>query len=193
MSGGLGVGDEADERGFQVVGVALGHQPGRSVAGQHGARVHQGDAVAAEGLVHEVGGDEDRHPLTAREVDEQLPELVAGDRIHAGGRLVQQEHVGLVQHGDRQGEPLLQPQREVLGRGFEVRAQAEAVDQLDDPGVGPVSGQVEDLGVEVEVLPHRKLAVERECLRHVADALAGGQVVGVHGLAEQLCLAFRGG
>ena len=74
-----------------------------------------------------------------------------------------------------------------------MRAQAEAVDQLDDPGVGPVSGQVEDLGVEVEVLPHRKLAIERECLRHVAHALASGQVVGVHGLAEQLGLAFGGG
>ena len=78
-----------NERGFQVVSVALGHQPRRCVAGQHGARMHERDAVAAEGLIHEMGGDEDRHSLTPREVDEQLPELVAGDRIHAGRRLVQ--------------------------------------------------------------------------------------------------------
>ena len=121
LSGGLGVGDEADERGFQVVGVALGHQPGRSVAGQHGPRVHQRDAVAAHGLVHEVGRDEDRHPLPPREVDEQLPELVAGDRIHAGRRLVQEQHLRLVHHRDRQRKPLPQPQREVLGGCVEVR------------------------------------------------------------------------
>ena len=155
LSGGFGVGDEADERGFQVVGIALGHQSGWSVAGQHGPRVHEGNTIAAQGFVHEVGGDEDCHPLTAREVDEQLPELVAGDGVHARGRLVQQEHVGLVQHGDRQGEPLFEPQGEPFGRRVQVRAQAEAVHQLIDPGVGTVSGQVEDLGVEVEVLPHR--------------------------------------
>ena len=193
LSGGLGVGDEADERGFQVVGVALGHQPRRSVAGQHGPRVHQGDPIAPQCFVHEMGGDEDRHPLTAREVDEQLPELIAGDRVHARGRLVQQEHIGLVQDGDRQGEPLLEPQWELLRRCVEVRAQAEAVHQFIDPGASPVSGQVEDLGVEIEVLPHRQLAVKREGLRHVADPIAGGQVVGVHGLAEELRLAFGGG
>ena len=55
-------------------------------------------------------------PCAAREVDEQLPELVAGDRIDAGGRLVEQKHVGLVQDGDREGQPLLEPQREI-GRG----------------------------------------------------------------------------
>ena len=71
-----------------------------------------------------------------------------------------------------------------------MRAQAEPVDLLNDPGVGPVSGQVEDLGVEIEVLPHRKLAIERERLRHVAHALASRQIVGVHELAEQLGLAF---
>ena len=193
MSGGLGVGDEGDERGFQVGGVALGHQPRRGVAGEHGPRVHQGDPVAPQRLVHEVGRDEDRHPLTAREVDEQLPELVAGDRVHARGRLVQQEHVGLVQDGDRQGEPLLEPQGELSRRRVQVRAQAEAFREFVDPGACPVSGKVEDLGMEIEVLPDRQLAVEREGLRHVADPIAGGQVVGVHGLAEELRLALGGG
>ena len=74
-----------------------------------------------------------------------------------------------------------------------MRREAEPIDELVDPGVGSVSGEVEDAGVEVEVLTDRELAVEGERLRHVADALARGQVVGVHGIAEELGLAFGGG
>ena len=47
--------------------------------------------------------------------------------------------------------------------------------------------------VEPEVLPHRQLAVEREGLRHVTDALPDLEVLGVDRLAEQLRLAFRSG
>ena len=42
-----------------------GELPGRRIAGQHGARVHQRDAVATEGLVHEVCRNENRHTLVA--------------------------------------------------------------------------------------------------------------------------------
>ena len=88
---------------------------------------------------------------------------------------------------------MFEPEREVAGRRIEVRTQAESIDLLDDPSIGPLAGQVEDPGVELEVLSHRKLAVERECLRHVAHALSGRQVVGVNEIAEQLGLAFRRG
>ena len=104
-----GVGDVTDEGGLQVVGTAAGHELGRGVAGEDSAGVHQGDAVAAQGLVHEMGGDEDRDALAAGEVDEELPELVAGDGVDARGGLIEQEHVGLVQDGDGQGQPLLEP------------------------------------------------------------------------------------
>ena len=50
-----------------------------------------------------MGGDEDRDALAAGEVNEELPELVASDGVDAGGRLIEQEHVGLVQNGDGQG------------------------------------------------------------------------------------------
>ena len=38
--------------------------------------------------------------------------------------------------------------------------------------------------VQLEILPHGKLAVERERLRHVANVLARLHVVGCHRLAE---------
>ena len=46
--------------------------------------------------------------------------------------------------------------------------------------------------MQLEVLPHRQLAVQREGLGHVADALAGLHVVRVHRFAEQQRLALAG-
>ena len=50
--------------------------------------------------------------------------------------------------------------------------------------------EIEQLGVELEVPPHRELAVEREGLRHVADAPAHRHVPPLTGSAEQHGLAF---
>ena len=44
--------------------------------------------------------------------------------------------------------------------------------------------------MQLEILPHRELAVERERLRHVADFLTRLHIVGCHGLAEQFGRAF---
>ena len=46
--------------------------------------------------------------------------------------------------------------------------------------------------VQIEVLPHRELGIERERLRHVADAVARAHVAGVERLAEQQRLALAG-
>ena len=50
--------------------------------------------------------------------------------------------------------------------------------------------QVEKAGVKFEVLPDRQFGIERERLRHVADAIARAHVAGVERLAEQQRLAF---
>ena len=44
--------------------------------------------------------------------------------------------------------------------------------------------------MQIEILPHRQFAIERERLRHVADVAARLHVVGAHRLAEQLRRAF---
>src|SRR5262245_31799941 len=72
-------------------------------------------------------------------------------------------------------------------------AEAEPIDKFVDPGAGTVAGEIEDARVEIEVLTDGELAVEGEGLRHIADALARGQVVGVHGIAEEPGLALGGG
>src|ERR1035438_4768861 len=65
---------------------------------QEPALVHEGDAMAALGLIKVRGCDEDGEALR-REVSEDIPELAAGDGIDAGGGLVEQENAGLWDEG----------------------------------------------------------------------------------------------
>jgi len=47
-----------------------------------------------------VGRDENGHAFLARKVYEQLPELIARDRINSGRWLVEQQRFRLVNDGD---------------------------------------------------------------------------------------------
>jgi len=154
------VGDEADEGCFEVITAPRCHQGRGRVAGQHGAGVHQRDPVASQGLVHEVGRDEDRHVLPTREVDEQFPELVAGDRIDARRGLVEDQHLRGVDHGNGERKPLPHAEGQHLGEVVEVHPEAEPCHQLIDPGLGPVGRQVVQPRVEPEVLADGELRVE---------------------------------
>ncbi len=57
----------------------------------------------------------------------QLPEAVARDRIDAGRRLVQDQDLRLVQHGDGQREPLPQAHRQIARQRVEVRHRGRSV------------------------------------------------------------------
>ena len=76
------------------------------------AAVHDHEPVAQLlGLVHVVGGEHQRDALTL-ELVEALPQQVARLRVEPGGRLVEQQQLGLVDQraGDR--EPALHAARE---------------------------------------------------------------------------------
>ena len=122
----------ADEGLFQRRRVPPLDHPGRRVDDQHLAGVHQRDAVAALGLVHEVRGDEDRDLVAAGQLDQVLPEAVAGHRIDARGRLVEDQQVGLVdqRHGQLQALPL--SQRERVGQRIHDLVEAEPRGRLFD-------------------------------------------------------------
>ena len=69
--------------------------------------MHQRDAVAPLRFVHEMGGEEDRHAFIARQPDQVPPEPVAGDRVDARGRLVEDQHLGPMQDRDGKLKALL--------------------------------------------------------------------------------------
>ena len=74
--------------------------------------MHERNAIAARGLVHEVRRDEDRHVVLAREVGQDLPEAVARDGIDARCRLVQDQNIGRMDHRDRKRQALADAERQ---------------------------------------------------------------------------------
>ena len=69
--------------------------------------VHDRHPIAEPlGLVHVVGGEQDGAPVRLEAFD-QLPELPAGLRIEAGGRLIQEEQLGVADQRAGQGQALL--------------------------------------------------------------------------------------
>ncbi|CAO3437987.1 hypothetical protein [Azospirillum argentinense] len=179
-----------DEGLLQRRSAALGDERRRRVADQHAAGVHQRDAVAAFGLVHEMRRDEDRHPVPARQPDHDLPERVARDGIDARRRLVQDQHGGLVNHRDGEGQALALAEGQAVRQRLHRVGEAEALRHRRDPVGKDVLGHLEQAGVQLQVLPDRQLRIEREGLGHVADAPPGLDVAGVHRLPEQPGLAL---
>jgi len=79
-----------------------------------------------------MGRDEDRHALVAREIDQQFPEPVARQRVDAGGRLVEDQHLRLVNDRDSERQPLTDAERQVLCALVDVVCETEAPYQFGD-------------------------------------------------------------
>src|SRR5271166_3337071 len=71
---------------------------------------------------------------------------------------------------DRQLQALTNAERKALRLDVGHLPEPEPVEHLVDALAPLGDGEIEQLGVELEVFPDRELAVEREGLRHVADA-----------------------
>ena len=54
------------------------------------------------------------------ELEQQVPQLAARDRVDAGGRLVEEDHARLVHQRGAEREPLLPAAREQAGAAIEV-------------------------------------------------------------------------
>ena len=131
----------------------------------------QRDAMAALGLVEIVRRDEDGDALLRQRVD-QPPELPPRQRIDAAGRLVEEEDRRLVQDGAAERQALAPAAREIAR---ERRFAAGQAGHLEDeargaPRAAPAIEAV-DAAEEADVLIDGQQLVEREALRHVADAL----------------------
>ena len=81
------------------------------------------DVGAALGLVHVVGRDEQRHPAGGK-LEEQIPQLPAGDGVDARGGLVEKQQLRLVDQRAGQREPLLPSAGERAGELVEAVAQS---------------------------------------------------------------------
>ena len=92
--------------------------------------VHDDEPVAELlGLVHVVRRQDERHAALLQPV-EAVPDDVAGLRVEAGGRLVEQQQLGLVDEraGDR--EPALHAARQRLDLVAGTLGELDEVEQL---------------------------------------------------------------
>ena len=131
--------------------------------------VHHHEVVAQLlRLVHVVGGDDERRPA-ALQLVEPLPEEVPRLRVEAGGRLVEDDELRLVDEraGDREAPLHAAGQR--LDLVLRALVELDELEQLVGPLVGDVARDVEVARVHLEVLAHRELGVEVVDLRHDAE------------------------
>src|SRR5258706_4780986 len=148
----------------------LAERIGSSV-GDELAVINVSDVAAALGLVHIVRGDEERDAVAGK-LEEQIPELAARDGVDAGGGLVEEKELGLVQHGAAEGEALLPSAGKLRCEPSEVGAEAVELDDFVHAALQAIGRQAVDAPVKTQIFRDGKVVVEAEPLRHVADALA---------------------
>jgi hypothetical protein len=136
----------------------------------------QPGAVATRRLVHGRCRDQDRHALRQKVV-EKVPELAATHRVDAVGRLVEQEHLGLVEQRARERELLVHAAREGLGAPVLELGEARDGEEPLAAFSKRVPRETEHLPKEREVLGDGQIAVKTVLLRHVAQRFADARVL----------------
>ena len=167
--------------------MALDQLPRRAL-GDDAASVHDHQPVAELlRLVHVVGGEDEGHTLPLERV-EAIPQQVASLRVEAGGGLVEQQQLGLVDEGARHDEPPLHAARQRVDAVVATVAQLHERQQLVGALTNDRAGEVEVSPVDEEVVPNGQLGVEVVLLGRDTDARADAGTVdrGVHPEHAQL-------
>ena len=130
---GCGIGLDADFEAlvvplFQLADLPLGQQP----------PLPQHDDIIADELHvgQKMAGEEHAHILAVGQVAGQFENLLSARRVHAVGRLVENQQAGIVDQGRRQLQPLLHAGRIRIDRAVAGLAQADVVEDL----MGPLQG-----------------------------------------------------
>src|SRR3954447_23263887 len=106
-----------------------------------------------------VRDEHDRAP-TALEVGDPAVALLLERLVADGEHLVQQQHIGLHVHRDREAEPHVHPGRVGLHRHVGERLQLREGDDLVEVAVDVVAVEAVDRSVQVDVLAPGELGVE---------------------------------
>src|SRR5207342_676124 len=130
-----------------------GEERARRAVESDAAGVHGDDAVGGgEAALEAVLGEQDRHAPLLVEAAQQPDQLVAGDRVELGGRLVEEDELRAGDEGGGEGDALqLATGERVDGAAEQVRYGEGEGDLLDraGAGAGPVAAHLQrqlDLG-----------------------------------------------
>ncbi len=151
-------------------GGVAGDELARGALGGDHAVVHHDQPVAQLlGLVHVVGGEDQRHAALL-EPEQPVPDDVPGLRVEAGGGLVQDEDVRVVDEAPGDGQAALHPARQRVDLVPGPLGELDEVEQLVGPLVDQLARQAEVASVDQHVLPHGELVVERVLLGNDPEA-----------------------
>ena len=181
---------EADDRG----GVARRASSGVPSAITRPRAMHDDAVGEVLRLVHVVRGEQDRLAELAQAGD-QLPRLAAGGRVEAGGRLVEEDQLGVAGDAEREVQPAALAAGERRPRGASPRSASPTSSSTSSAGARVRVGGA----VELDRLAHRDRRVQPVLLQHDADplaerALALGGVEAEHGRPRRRrpCGGLRG-
>jgi len=156
------------------------HDVGGRAGGEEPPLIHRDQPVEAGRLVHVGRGHDHAHAGTiAADAVDQGPELLPRERIDAGGRLVEDQQVGIVHERRAQPHLLLHPPGQLSGGAIRKPAESRGRQQGGDPGRPFAAPLAEQAGEEVDVLEHAQLhrQVLAESLGHERDPRADGAAV----------------
>src|ERR1039457_4889239 len=157
-----------DERPFHIRRASLPlHRFGRRAADQF-SLVHQANPVAPLRLVQVRGGHEDRDPIL-QQLIQNGPEIAARNRVHAIGRLVQEQNLRMMQQRTHQRQFLLHATGEPAGLAPAKWLHAGHAQQLRGEALAFRTNDPEQVPVERHVFVHGQILVQPEALRHVPD------------------------
>ena len=116
------------------------------------------------------------------ELGDKLPQGLAQLDIHAGGRLVQHDHRRLVHQRLGHQKAALHAARELAHIGLGLVGQAQALEQLVDPGA--VVAHTEVARLDAQSLADIEKRIEHQLLGHHAELAARLRVVALHIAAQ---------
>ena len=166
--------------GFDAVAVDLHHfrfdmgldQITRTALGDFLAVVNHCEARAKPlGFFHEVRG-EDQGLALRHQLAQAFPDHVARLRIEAGGRLVEDDEIRIVDQGARQREAAFHAAGQGLNPRVALRRKVGEIEQRRNARARGGVRQAEVTSVHQQIFGHREIGVEIVHLRHYADALA---------------------
>src|SRR5256714_1638808 len=160
-----------DAHGHHVAGHLALEVVGRAL-GDDLAVIHDGDPVAQRvGLFEVVRGDEDRHALAAQP-PYLVPPVRAALRVEAGGRLVEEDDLRLVDDAERHVDPAALAARVGLALAVGELGELEASDRARGEFPGPGLGDPVEPGLQDQLLACGHGVPRAQSLGHVADPAA---------------------
>ena len=155
----------------RAVGDAALQLARRALADDPALRDH-GDAVAQRvGLEHVVRRQQ--HRLAGRDqVGDRRAQLARADRVDADRRLVEEDHLGVVQDPARDVQPLAHAARVALDALLLAALEPDELEQLVDPHALRLARHAVELGEVAQVVERREALVEAAvAAEDVADPL----------------------